>query len=288
MKIAIVGGAGKMGLWLARFLLQDKHEVILIDSDAARLVSARTQLGVEASPDKNAVQEAEAIVISVPIDRFEEAAKELSQHVREGQIAVDITSVKAMPVDVMHRYLGRCRVLGAHPVFGPGASGLAGHNVVLTPTCDAESELALKTKPYLEARGAHVQLMTPEEHDRLMAVVLGLAHFIAIVSGDTLLALDNLRNMEHASGVTFRLLMTLVGSVLGEDPSLYASIQNNLPGLPAIEKDFIKKASQWAELVKHKDSAEFVRCMNELRVKLEQSTSGSSAAYADMYRITSR
>jgi prephenate dehydrogenase len=46
--------------------------------------------------------------------------------------------------------------------------------------------------------------MTPEEHDHRMAVVLGLAHYIAIVSGDALLNIDNLADMEIASGITFR------------------------------------------------------------------------------------
>jgi prephenate dehydrogenase len=87
-----------------------------------------------------------------------------------------------------------------------------------------------------------VKLMTPAEHDRLMAVVLGLAHYIAIVSGDTLLGLDNLAAMELVSGVTFRVLMTLVASVLSEDPSLYASIQTHLPDMASIEGDFVSKA----------------------------------------------
>ena len=190
-----------------------------------------------------------------------------------------------MPVEVMHRYFSGCLVLGTHPVFGPGAEGLTGHNVVLTPTSDSEKALAEQAKSFLEKRGAHVKLMTPAEHDRLMAVVLGLAHYIAIVSGDTLLNLDNLADMKLASGVTFRVLMTLVASVLGEDPSLYASIQTNLPDLPAIESEFINKASQWAELVKQKDSPEFIRRMTELHNKLEQITSGDGKAYRDMYRI---
>ena len=202
-----------------------------------------------------------------------------------GQTVVDVTSVIEMPVEVMYKYLPGCLVLGAHLVFGPGASGIAGHNVVLTPTSTSERVFAERVKTWLETRGARVEVMTPAEHDRRMAVVLGLAHFVAIVSGDTLLGLDDLKDMTDASGVTFRVLMTLAGSVLGEDPSLYASIQTHLPGLPAIEKDFIAKASQWAELVEHKDSAEFIRRMTALRGKLEQKAPGAGHAYSDMYRI---
>lgn len=285
MKAAIIGGAGKMGKWMARFLLAEKIDVILIGSNEERMSAARQELHVEGTTDPGAVSLADIIIISVPIATFESIVKELSRFVKKGQTVIDITSVKVMPVDVMHRYLPGCLVLGAHPVFGPGAEGLDGHNVVFTPTSDSEKALAQQAKTFLEKRGARVELLTPAEHDRLMAVVLGLAHYIAIVSGDTLLAMDSLVDMELASGVTFRVLMTLVASVLNEDPSLYASIQTNLPELPAIEAEFINKASQWAELVKQKDSPEFVRRMTELHNKLEQRAHGGGQAYRDMYRI---
>ncbi|MFC1892430.1 hypothetical protein ACFLYR_00100 [Chloroflexota bacterium] len=62
-------------------------------------------------------------------------------------------------------------MLGVHPLFGPGASSIASHNFVLTPTNDNETALVQKVKVYLEARGAQVVLMPPEEHDEMMSVV---------------------------------------------------------------------------------------------------------------------
>jgi prephenate dehydrogenase len=288
MKIAITGGAGKMGTWIARFLLSEKIDVVLVDSNKDRLAAACTELKVQGTTDFKAVSDADLIIISVPITAFEPIAEALSPFVRKGQIISDVTSVKAMPVEVMHKHFAECLVLGAHPVFGPGAKGIEGHNIMLTPTGDEEMMLAEKAKTFMEERGAKVELMTPAEHDRRMAVVLGLAHYIAIVSGDALLNIDTLADMEIASGITFRVLMTLIASVLGEDPALYAAIQTNLPELPAFETDFIKKASQWAELVKQKDSAEFTRRMSELRPKLGRISLTPGEAYRNMYRITDK
>jgi prephenate dehydrogenase len=285
VKIAIVGGTGKMGQWMARFLLSEKLEVVLIGRDENKLAAACSELHVEGSADLAATSQADLIIISVPIAAFEQTVKELSRFVKKGQTVVDVTSVKAMPVDLMHKYLAGCLVLGTHPVFGPGAGSLEGHNVVLTPASETENKFAELVRVFLKNRGARVEMMTPAEHDRRMAVVLGLAHYIAIVSGDTLLNLDNLKDMELASGVTFRVLTTLVASVLNEDPSLYASIQTTLPELPHIEAEFIARASQWAELVKQKDSGEFIRRMAELRNKLETTLPGENQAYRDMYRI---
>jgi prephenate dehydrogenase len=285
MKIAIVGGAGKMGTWIGRFLKAENICVSLIDTDADKLATAMRELEVEGSGDLRKAGESDAIIISVPITSFESTAKVLSPYLREGQTVIDVTSVKTMPVETMHRHFPRCLVLGAHPVFGPGATGLEGHNIVLTPTTTKEKALAEQAKNFLEERSARVQAMTPEEHDRLMAVVLGLAHYIAIVSGDTMLSLDNLAGMEMVSGVTFRVLMTMIVSVLGEDPSLYASIQTHLPDLPFLEGIFVARASEWAELVKQKDNAELIRRMTTLTQKLARMTPAPGSAYRNMYNI---
>ena len=95
---------------------------------------------------------------------------------------------------------------------------------------------------YLEARGANVSVMTPAEHDRMMTVVLGLAHFIAIVSADTLLSLENFAEMKKIGGTTFKVLYTLVESVISEDPELYASLQMSFPDITGRGKpDFSQK-----------------------------------------------
>jgi prephenate dehydrogenase len=285
MKIAILGGAGKMGLWLARFLTGAGEEVMLVDRNEAGLSAAQSHLNVDISNNLAAVKNVKVIVMAVPIDSFQTVVKELAQYTHPGHIVLDITSVKTMPVETMRRYLASCRILGTHPVFGPGASSIKGHNVVLTPTRDDEILLAAKVQAYLEARGARVSSMTPEKHDEMMAVVLGLAHYIAIVAGDTLLGFDNLKEMEKISGVTFKALLTLVESVLSEDPALYASIQMHLPPLPAIEADFKDKAATWAELVRVQDHQSFVGKMSALRQRLETLKLDTGQAYQNMYRL---
>jgi prephenate dehydrogenase len=61
--------------------------------------------------------------------------------------------------------------------------------------------------------------MSPGEHDRMMTVVLGLAHFISIVTADTLATVDRLPQMKAIGVSTYRVLTTLVESVISEDPS---------------------------------------------------------------------
>jgi len=274
-----------MGRWFASFLLKEGKEVIITGRDRAKLLEAKQKLGVEVADNVAAVKIADMVLLSVPIDNFEDVVRQISPYTRSGQIVIDITSVKALPVEVMHRYIKTGVVLGTHPVFGPGARSIANQNFVLTPTNGNETVLAQKVKEYLEARGARVTMMAPGEHDEMMAVVLGLAHFISIVSADTLASFDKLPLMRVVGGSTYKVLMTLVESVISEDPELYASVQMNLPNLVEIEGLFQRNSKAWADLVKNKDRQEFARRMAALRERLEKNNPDFGKAYENMYRL---
>ena len=285
MKVAIIGGSGRMGRWFANFLLKDGKEVVITGRNERKLLEAKQELGVEVATNTEAVQSVDVILISVPIDNFEPVVQEIRPYIRPEQVVIEITSTKVLPVEIMHRDVKAGLSLGVHPMFGPGARSVANQNFILTPTNEAEATLAQKVKDYLEAREARVTLMAPQEHDEMMAVILGLSHFIAIVSADTLLSLGNLKQMETIGGTTYKLLLTLVGSVLSEDPDFYASLQMNLPNLVKIEELFHANSETWAELVKNKDQRQFARKLNILKDKLGKDNLDFEKAYQNMYKI---
>jgi len=285
LKIAIVGGSGNMGRWFAGFLLKNGQEVVVIGRDREKLLEVKERLGVEVATSLEAIQDADVALISVPVDSFEEVVKGLQPFLRQEQVVMDVCSLKVQPVAVMHRYLSQGLVLGTHPVFGPGAKSVRRQNFVLTPTNNAETELARKVKRYLEARGASVTLMSPERHDRLMAIVLGLAHFVAIVSAGTLLQVGSLKELEAVGGSTYKVLLTLVESVISEDPELYASLQMNLPGLAGIEELFQRNTRLWADIVKKGNKGEFVKMMRDLKLEMTKGNPHFRRAYEDMYRM---
>ena len=286
MRVAIIGGSGKMGRWFADFLLKEGKEVIITGRNEGKLLEAKRQLGVEATTNNvEAVKSADAILLSVPIANFEEVVEQVSPYTRPEQVIIDITSVKVFPVETMHKHIKTGLTLGTHPVFGPGAKSITNQNFVLTPTNERERTLAQKVEEYLETRGAKVALMTPQEHDEMMAVILGLSHFIAIVSADTLLSFDRLKQMGTISGITYKVLLTLVESVISEDPELYASLQMRLPNMMEIEKLFQQRVKTWTGLVKNKDRQEFVKRMSALRSRLEEVNPGFGKAYENMYKI---
>jgi len=286
VKVAIIGGSGKMGRWFARFLKQEGYEVVITGRNEGRLKEARQQLGVTVTTDNvAAVKGAQAILISVPIENLEAVVKQIGPHTKPEQFIMDVTSIKAFPVAKMHQHIKAGVVLGGHPVFGPGARDIAYRSFILTPTDNEEAALAQKVKQYLETRGARATLMSPEEHDEVMAVVLGLAHFIAIASADALLSFERLNRLGAIGGVTFRLLLTLTESVISEDPEFYASLQMNLPQLAEIERGFQEKVRNWADLVAGRDEQQFAQKMQALKERYSKLTPDFGSGYEDMYKI---
>ncbi len=139
-----------MGRWFANFLLKDGKEVIITGRDERKLLEAKRQLGVDVATDNvAAIKSADVILLSVPIGNFEEVVKQIGPYVQPKQVVVDITSVKVLPVEAMHKYIKTGLTLGTHPVFGPGARGIANQSFVLTPTSEDERTLAEKVRKYL-------------------------------------------------------------------------------------------------------------------------------------------
>lgn len=56
MKLAIIGGSGKMGRWFAGFLLKDGKDVVITGRNERKLLEAKRQLGVEVATNAGAVK----------------------------------------------------------------------------------------------------------------------------------------------------------------------------------------------------------------------------------------
>jgi prephenate dehydrogenase len=284
MKIGIIG-AGKMGRWFANLLSKEEFEIIISDKYKSRLYDIQEVLKIKAGSNTQVMDEADVILLAVSIDSFEDVIKEIAPHARPGQIVVDITSVKGFTVDLMHQYLGKTAILGTHPLFGPGAESLANQNFILTPTNEMENNLARKVMDYLQEHGSQVTWMTPQKHDEMMSVVLGLSHFISIVAADTLAKLGNMPKFKEVGGSTYRVLTTLIESVVSEDPELYATLQMRLPYVQEMEELFQMRAAEWAEVVNKKDRATFIKNMNALKYKFAKDNPNFGQAYENMYKI---
>ena len=285
MRTAILG-AGKMGVWLTKFCKENGETVVLADRKAEKLLKIGEELGVQTNTDFiEAVQDADNIMICVSISSFEDVVKKIAPSIHDGQVVIDICSIKSFPVKVMHENIKHGLVLGTHPVFGPGSSGVKSKTWILTPTNSEEGKHAKKFQGWLEKVGAHVFVMSPQKHDELMSIVLGLPHFLGLVTCETLLEQKNLAETKQVAGTTYRMLFTLAESTAMETPDLYANLQMRLPELERIEDLYVAKAHQWLDLIKQKNPKAIVERMEQLKAKLLKVDPDFAESYEVMYRM---
>ena len=285
MRVAIIG-AGKMGRWFARLFKDEGYSVVVSSRTRSKAEALRNELGVElADTNMDAVEGADWILLCVSLDGLEPALKEVTSHIKAGQAVMDISSIKEIPVNMLHKYVTKGVTLGTHPVFGPGAKSLEEQNFVLTPVQEDEKRFAEEFKDWLEARGAKVTVMVPERHDRLMSLVLGFPHFVGLVAGDALLDNQDYAEAKKVGGATYQMLLTLAGAVAAEEPGFYSNLHMSLPEMEKIEGLFLDKVEEWLKLVKQKDCSGFRNKMEQVKKRLREVDPDYEKYYGLMYRL---
>jgi len=285
MKVAIIGGAGKMGRWFTRFFVEEGVPVVVSDINKEKLLKIKDEFGVPITDNINAVKTADRVLISVPIGNFEDVVREIHSYIRPDQVIMDICSVKEFPVKIMHEFIKNGITLGTHPVFGPGVKSIRNQSFILTPTNAKEKVFAKDFKRWLEKRKANVSIMFPRKHDELMSVVLGLPHFIGIVVCDTLLSYTNLSETKKVAGTTYKMLLTLAEAVASEEPEFYASLQMRLPKIEKIENLFCEKSREWLSIVRQKNELAFATKMKFIKKKLRETNPSYTKSYEIMNKL---
>ncbi len=206
---------------------------------------------------------ADVVVISVPIDVTSSVIRELGPVVRDDALLMDVTSIKAAPVEAMLRAT-TASVVGTHPLFGPSVHSLQGQRIVITPGRGDEWQAWLEQM--LRARGLTIKHATPPEHDRAMAVVQVLTHFSTEVLGKALAALGVPleETLDYTSPVyLMELLMT--ARHFAQSPDLYASIQMSNPQLDDVASAFIRAAEEHKKAMIGGDHAAVTAVFDEVR-----------------------
>lgn len=128
----------------------------------------------------------ELVVLAVPVQTMETLLTSLVSAWTPGALVVEVASVKERPAEILERTLPRgVRYLGLHPMFGPqsGKDGIAGLKVVRSHSRDtalsASDDQHRCVTRFLEQLGLTVLAMNAADHDREMAYIQGLTHWIA-------------------------------------------------------------------------------------------------------------
>jgi chorismate mutase / prephenate dehydrogenase len=280
----VIGGAGKMGRWFVDFLDTQGYRVEV--SDPAGPVEGYAFLPVQAwsadaGPDGGAnggtggeYKEAAArldhdvIVVSASLAASARILERLAELEPPG-LVFDVGSLKSpLREGLAALAAAGCRVTSIHPMFGPDTRLLSGRHVLF---CDAGHPGATADARALFASTSAEQIEMPlDQHDRLVAYVLGLSHALNIAfftaladSGEAAPVLQRL------SSTTFDAQLAVASRVASENPHLYYEIQSlNDHGNEAL--DALEQAvNRVTASVRARDEAAFTELMTTGRRYLE-------------------
>ncbi len=256
-RVLVIGGAGKMGRWFADFFTTQGFSTTVADravEDGPGQFGNWTDAGVDY----------DVIVVAAPLAVSGRILAQLAVLKPTG-LVFDIGSLKSPLIDGLRELRSAgCRVTSLHPMFGPDTRLLSGRHLVFCDAGDAEATAAAKE---LFAATMVEQLdMGLEDHDRLIAYVLGLSHALNIAFFTALAESGEAApKLAQMSSTTFDSQLLVSTAVAQDNPHLYFEIQNlNKFGLGPLDA-LCEAASRIRETVASGDEDAFVELMQKGR-----------------------
>jgi chorismate mutase/prephenate dehydrogenase len=230
----IVGGQGQMGQLIGDALQARGHQVTALERD-------------DEPATHSAIGASDIIVLAVPMEIATHMAEQLGPRIRADALLCDINSLKS---DICDAFARTCagEALGLHPMFGPSVHSLRRQKVVACPVQPGPKTTWLLGE--LGRMGMEIIESTPEQHDRMMAVIQVLVHYATIVMGEALrrTGLSVNESLRFTSPI-YRLELAFIGRLFTQSPELYAEIEMANPHGPDVRKDFLEAAKDVNTLI---------------------------------------
>jgi chorismate mutase/prephenate dehydrogenase len=254
----VIGGSGKMGRWFADFLASQGFSVELADP-VMPASSYRHRTRWQDGP-----LEQDFIVVATPLGITDALLVELAQR-RPPGIVFDIGSLKTPLRRGLTRLIeARCNVTSIHPMFGPDTDLLSGRHVIFIDLGVAPA-LAGAQALFASTMAERV-VMDLDQHDRLIAYVLGLSHALNIAFFSALAASGEAApRLAQLSSTTFDAQLDVATLVASESPELYFEIQNlNEYGADSLDA-LAKAVERLREVVRTRNETSFIDMMRRGR-----------------------
>jgi prephenate dehydrogenase len=279
-QVAIVGAAGKMGTWFASYFAQRGLNVSAFDINQKKILKTSSKVKVQESLFE-CVHDAELVLVCVPVQKTPQAVKECTKNMKDGAIIAEISSVKNKTFAALKKIPNNLRPLCIHPMFGPGASKKVEARMLLVPVRNEKIEVKIAKKIFEKANV--IVLPNAKQHDKSIAMVLGLTYFANIVFA-RLMSSGNISMLKQVSGTTFGLQSLIAESILTEDPDLViALIGENVYAKKYINQ-YLKEAAALARLAVANDSNDLKAELEKLKLNM-QKRQNLERSYNRMYEI---
>lgn len=178
----------------------------------------------------------EIIVLAVPVQFLETVIQEIVPFLQEKALIIDVSSVKVKPMLLMEKYFPKTvQIVGTHPLFGPqsGKNGIQGLNCVLCPVRTNHTEIIRKF--FSNSLKLNVLERSPELHDRQMAYVQALTHFVGRAVNNM-----DIPDVEQKTPA-YQYLLDIKRNLGQDSMDLFLTIENENPYAKDVRKQFVKE-----------------------------------------------
>jgi chorismate mutase/prephenate dehydrogenase len=257
----VIGGLGRMGVWMSRYL-----DMVGYNVDIADQVAGDTPFG-RVENWQAAVNDYDMIVVAVPLRPSNDILLQLAE-LKPECLVFDIGSLKSPMregLDALRE--SGCRVCSVHPMFGPDEIGLSGRHILFVDV--GNSEAVAEARALFAHTAADCVELSLEEHDEVMAWVLGLSHLVNIAFAGALAESgEAVPLLKQISSSTFNAQLKVATQVVSENPHLYYEIQQGNDNTVEVSEHFRKVLNELVAAVAENDEAVFTRYMDVAKQRL--------------------
>ena len=129
---------------------------------------------------------------------------------KHGSYLIEISSQKLKTAQTLMKTPNKINPICIHPMFGPGTKKIDGKNMIIIPIKDVKKELDAAKLLFPKADFVTIDA---SEHDKKIAVILGLTHLINIAFANILAKDEKISLTEKMSGSTFKIQKIVTESI---------------------------------------------------------------------------
>ena len=253
-----------MGQWFTKYFNSEGFEVTGHDSEnkvaGKDIIVSESLVG--------SILKADYVVLCTPTRRTPEIIRLIAKEMKRGTYLIEISSEKSKVVSSLSKMPTKINPICIHPMFGPGIKTLKGQNIISVPIKDAKKELTM-AKTLFE--GANFVTIDAVEHDKKIAVILGLTHLMNLVFANIISKDEKTMLTEKMSGTTFRVQKTLAEGIMTESPELIETIIAN-PEIRRVAEELWKDIGRLLTAVQESKTDEVIEYVKECQERLAKHT----------------
>ena len=259
--IAIIGAGGAMGKWFSEYFLKKGFEVTGFDNTNPVIKNIK-----KAESLISAILNVDYVLLSTPTKKTPEIIRLIAKEMKRESFLIDITSQKSKTATALGKIPAKVSPICIHPMFGPGAKNLKNHNIVLVPIKDGKKELNFAKSLFPDGNFVTID---STEHDKKIAMILGLTHLINIAFANILAKDDKISLTEKMAGTTFKAQKILAESIMTESPELIETIISN-PEIRKVAEEFWKDVGRLLTSAQEGKGEEIIEYINTNKEKISQ------------------